>query len=153
MSAFVVLVPAVMGGPAFAAAVAVAGAAMGLKLIQGASAVEESWQQEAEATSVEVDLPKNYALAETVDEGESTVLEGNGFRVTFAKTGRGDVQMRVEGQGKSERELEKLGRDLLNRVAQQYAYQKLTKELKKRGFNLVQEQVEADQTIRLTVRR
>ncbi len=153
MSAFVVLVPAVMGGPAFAAAVAVAGAALGLKMIQGAAALEQGLQGEEDATTVEVDLPKNYALAETVDEGDSTVLEGNGFKVTFEKTGRGDVQMRVEGHGKSERELEKLGRDLLSRVAQQYAYQKLTKELKKRGFNLVQEQVETDQTIRLTVRR
>ena len=98
-------------------------------------------------------MPKNYALAESLDEGESMTLAGNGFKVCFVKDGRGDCMMRVDGHGKTEQELEKLGRNLLNRVSQQYAYEKITKELKKRGFNLVQETVEENQTIRLTVRK
>ena len=61
--------------------------------------------------------------------------------------------MRVEGKGKTDAELEALGRDLINRVAQQYAYQKLSAELKKKGYSFVQENVEEDNTIRLTVRR
>ena len=36
MSAFVILVPAIMGGPAFAVAVAVAGAALGLRVVNAA---------------------------------------------------------------------------------------------------------------------
>ena len=152
MSAFVVLVPAVLGGPAFAAAVAVAGAAMGLRVMAAAGQFQQDLQEDAEG-KVDVGLPKNYALADSIDEGESMTLEGNGFRVAFVKDGRGDCSMRVEGKGKTDAELEKLGRELLNRVAQQYAYEKITKELKKRGFNLVQEKVEADQTIRLTVRK
>ncbi|NLI79352.1 MAG: DUF1257 domain-containing protein [Candidatus Riflebacteria bacterium] len=151
MSCFVVLVPTILSGPAFATAVAAAGAALGLQAIEAAEALGQQAAQED--TTVEVGLPKNYALGETVDEGDDIVLEGNGFKVTFTKTGRGDHRMCVVGRGKTDQELERLGRDLLNRVSQQYAYEKITKELKKRGFTLAQEKVEADQTIRLVVRK
>lgn len=153
MSAIVLMVPALAGGPVFSAAVVAAGAAIGLKTVamlmdrQGQAACAES------KTGVDVQVPNSHALSTTVDEGDILPLEGNGFRVTFAKDGRGNCSMRVEGKGKTDAELESLGRDLINRVAQQYAYQKLNTELKKKGYTLVQEKVEEDNTIRLTVRR
>lgn len=153
MSAVVFMVPALAGGPIFAAAVAVAGAAVGLKAV---SLLIDRQQQSGcvdEKSGVDVQVPNSHALAETVDEGDVLPLEGNGFRVTFAKDGRGNCAMRVEGKGKTDAELETLGRELINRVAQQYAYQKLNTELKKKGYTLVQEKVEEDNTIRLTVRR
>jgi hypothetical protein len=154
MSAFVVMVPAILSGPAFAAAVAVAGAALGLQAIAAATRTSATSQAEQQIEDpVEVAVPNSHALAETLDEGDVQPLVGNGFKVLFTKNGRGECQMCVTGEGKSKAELEKLGRELLNRTAQQYAYQKLTVELKKKGFSMVQERVEEDQTIRLTVRK
>jgi len=151
MSAVVFMVLALAGGPVFAAAVAVAGAAVGLKAV---SLLADRQRQGATVDeSVDVQVPNSHALANTVDEGDILPLEGNGFKVTFAKDGRGNCSMRVEGKGKTDAELEALGRDLINRVAQQYAYQKLSAELKKKGYSFVQENVEEDNTIRLTVRR
>lgn len=152
MSAFVVMVPAVIGGPAFAAAVAVAGVAMGLKAISAATQEQASVCCEKGET-VEVGLDSSHTMAETLEEGEVLPLEGNGFKVDFVKSPRGDCLMRVTGEGKSKADLEQLGRDLLNRVTQQYAYQKITTELKKKGFSLVKETVEEDQTIKITVRK
>ena len=42
---------------------------------------------------------------------------------------------------------------MLRRVRQQFAYAKVMAELEARGFDVVQEQVEADQSIRIRVRR
>ncbi|MBP7635607.1 DUF1257 domain-containing protein [Candidatus Ozemobacteraceae bacterium] len=151
MSAVVFMVPALAGGPIFAAAVAVAGAAVGLKAVS--LLADRQHQGVPVDEGVDVQVPNSHALANTVDEGDILPLEGNGFRVTFAKDGRGNCSMRVEGKGKTDAELAALGRDLINRVAQQYAYQKLSAELKKKGYSLVQENVEEDNSIRLTVRR
>ncbi|HOY68159.1 MAG TPA: DUF1257 domain-containing protein [Candidatus Ozemobacteraceae bacterium] len=153
MSAVVLMVPAMASGPVFAAAVAVAGAAIGLKTVAALMDRTGNAVTTQNAAGVDVQVPNAHALAASVDEGDILPLEGNGFRVTFSKDGRGNCSMRVEGQGKTDAELEALGRELINRAAQQYAYQKLSAELKKKGYNLVQEKVEEDKTIRLTVRR
>lgn len=43
--------------------------------------------------------------------------------------------------------------EFVNQVQQRYAYHKVVKEVKKRGFTLDMEEVKQDQTIQLTVRR
>jgi len=122
---------------------------LGLKIISEAesgSVIEQDQQ-------IEVDMPQSHKLGESITEGDTLKMQGNGFTVEFHKTGRGDCQMRVCGKNKSDAELEQLGKELLNRIAQQYAYQKITQELKKKGFQIAEEKVEQDRTIRLTVRR
>ncbi len=151
MSAFVVLVPVMASWPVFTAAAAAAGAALGLQMAKGLAGVQKA--QAEQENSVDVAVPHSHALAGSIDEGESLTLKGNGFSVFFRKTGRGDCEMRVEGAGKSHEELEKMGKQLLNKIAQQYAYQRVTAEMKKRGFQVVQEKVDEEQNIRLTVRR
>ena len=116
MSAFVIMVPAVMGGPALTAAAAVAGAALGLKMLQGAAAESETGLR-AE-NGVDVNVPNSHALADSVDDGDFLVLKGNGYTVRFVKSGRGDCRMVVTGEGKSKAELKTLGTELINKVAQ-----------------------------------
>ena len=149
MSGFIAMVPVIAGWPAFVAAAAVAGGALGLKVLTESEVLAGSEIEQ----QVEVDMPQSHKLAESIGEGDTLRLQGNGFTVEFHKTGRGDCQMRVCGKNKSDAELETLGKDLLNRIAQQYAYQKITQELKKKGFQVAEEKVEQDRTIRLTVRR
>ncbi|MBF0406814.1 MAG: DUF1257 domain-containing protein [Candidatus Riflebacteria bacterium] len=148
MSGFVVMVPVIVGWPAFVAAATVAGIAYGMSRVGSDQMTEVNSECEAE-----IPLSSNYALADTIDEGESVCFQGNGFSVVFEKTGRGDCQMRVNGVNKSEAELEFLGKNLLNGIAQQYAYQKITAEMKRKGFAVTKEEVSEDKTIRLTVSR
>lgn len=153
MSAFVVMIPAMMSGPALVTAIAVAGAALGLKALSGATQNNSCDCKETGASQVDVPVPNSHALSETMDEGDILPLAGNGFMVTFTKDGRGNCHMRVEGKGKTKAELESLGKNLINKVAQQYAYQKVTQELKKKGFTLVEEKTGEDNSIRITVRK
>jgi hypothetical protein len=44
-------------------------------------------------------------------------------------------------------------RDFLNRLTQQYAYRKILKDAKAAGYNLVQEEVSEDNTIKLVIRK
>jgi hypothetical protein len=43
--------------------------------------------------------------------------------------------------------------DLLNHLTQQYAYRKIVSDAQQAGYNLVQEEVEEDRTIKLVVRK
>jgi hypothetical protein len=41
----------------------------------------------------------------------------------------------------------------MNRILQQYAYQRVMEELEKRGFTVVKEEVDENQVIRIRVRK
>jgi hypothetical protein len=50
-------------------------------------------------------------------------------------------------------ELEAAGREVMDRVRQQYAYAKVMSELEERGFQVVDQEVQANRSIRIRVRR
>jgi len=76
----------------------------------------------------------------------------SGITVTFSRDARGRASLQVTGTGQGQEELRALGEELSQRVVQQYVYQKLMDEMRKRGFNVVEEEQNADQSIRLKVR-
>ena len=85
-------------------------------------------------------------------------MPGAGARVQLlAQTSCGTVGFRLTAQGTYEfvGEDQRLARqpDFLKRLTQQYAYRKVMKEAKAAGYKLVQEEVGADQTIKLVVRK
>jgi hypothetical protein len=58
----------------------------------------------------------------------------------------------VTGEGHSRKELRALGEELSQRVVQQYVYKKVMDEMRARGFNVVEEEINEDRSIRLKVR-
>ena len=62
------------------------------------------------------------------------------------------MHMEVRGRA-SEEELESVGRELLQSINQHYAYDRVMSDLKSRGFESLEEEVEEDGTIRLKLRR
>jgi hypothetical protein len=58
----------------------------------------------------------------------------------------------VSGPGHSDEELRALGEELSQRVVQKYVYQRLLDEMRARQFVVVEEEVDANQSIRLKVR-
>jgi hypothetical protein len=58
----------------------------------------------------------------------------------------------VTGNGQSDETLRALGEELSQAVVQQYVYQKLMEQMRARGFNVVEEKVNEDRSIRLKVR-
>ena len=81
-----------------------------------------------------------------------TVTRG-GVTVTFSRDARGKASVCVAGEGcYTDTELRAFGEELSRRVVQKYVHQKLLDEIRARGFNVVEEEVDKNNAIRLKVR-
>lgn len=151
MSSVVVLTPILISAwPSIAAAVASAAATMGFTIALGNDCTPTA--SEKERTKVEADIPNSEVLDEAMTQEEKIVIESPGVRIEVGRDERGSIRLCVVGEGRSKRELERLGQEVAGRIVQQFAYHKLVSELKQRRFDIVEEAVEQDQSIRLCVR-
>jgi len=153
MSVVFVVVPVVAGGwPVISTAILAASAALGYRAVQS---LEENAAGIAveRARGLDLIMGESQVMADTLERGESFTVEREGITATFRRDGRGQCTVHVSGSGRTDSELEAAGRELMDRVRQQFAYAKVMAELETRGFDVVQEQVEADQSIRIRLRR
>jgi hypothetical protein len=148
MSVVFVVIPAVMGGwPLISAAAAAAAASLGGKLIPKEVAGEIFRPQE-------VDLPVDGEVEGSIGEGEreEIFLQQEDVFYRLYRTEEGELRLHVDSLKRSKSELQRLGEQMLGRIRQQLAYHKLVTELKKEGFDVVEEALEGGE-IRLKVRR
>jgi hypothetical protein len=157
MSVIFVVIPVVAGGwPVISAAILAASAALGYRAVQAVECKVVAGVREETAgpeTGVQLVMDDSQVVADHLARGESFGVERGGITATFQRDGRGRCSVHVTGAGRSNLELEVAGRELMDQVRQQFAYSKLLAELETRGFDVVQEQVEADRSIRIRVRR
>lgn len=135
------------------AAIVVAGAAMGYHAAKQAEANLAQEMGQAAPAGVSLVMENSQVVSETLLRGEAFTLERDGLSATFRMDGRGQCTVHVGGVGKSDRELEEAGRELMDRVRQQFAYAKVMGELEGRGFEVVAQEVDVDNAIRVRVRR
>jgi hypothetical protein len=153
MSVVFVVVPAVAAGwPVIAAAVGAACAALGY----GAQRLSEQRTsakvvEEPTTHQVELEMANAEVIGEALAREQSLQVEKDGVVATFSKDARGSLRLHVQGE-RSQKELSAIGTELLNRVRQQYAYEKVKSELVSKGFVLVDEHVDENSNIRLSVR-
>ena len=145
MSAIIVLTVAIPAAAAAWPVIVSAGGALGF------AAARKQEKQKGLINEIELALNPN-AVAGEADTPEEVVLEKEGVRVAVCRDLDGRVSARVSGADRSDEELEQIGRRLIDGLTQQYAYHRLLTELKQRNFNVVEEEVEADGTVRLKVR-
>lgn len=132
-------------GGAIAAAATVAAASLGMKQ-------EQKSQTKAKAgNSVDIFLNNASEVTGNVVHGQSLIFHGQDVTAEFYLDEQGKTAVRVYGN-KSKAELEAIGEALAKKMVQQYAYHRLVTEMKARNMNVVEEDVEADGTIRLQVR-
>ena len=150
MSAVCVLTPLVIASwPAISAAVAAAAASLGF-----ASVAPRLHQERAGPRTVTTPVENSEVLQEGLAPGQKIVLQRGDLRVEVGQDQRGRCSVCVTGSaGHSDAELRKVGAQVAGRIVQQYTYNKLLTELKSRDYQLVDEQVLADQSIRIRVRR
>ena len=79
-------------------------------------------------------------------------MEKDGIRAIFGRDPRGALRVCMEGEGVSKSELKKIGEELIGRVTQQYVYHRLMTEMKNRNMIVVDEEVSADNAVRIRVR-
>ena len=154
MSVVFVVIPVVAGSwPMISAAIVAAGAAMGYRAARQAEANLALEGGGAAPAGVSLVMENSQIVSETLLRGEAFTLERDGLSATFRMDGRGQCTVHVGGAGKSDRELEEAGRELMDRVRQQFAYAKVMGELEGRGFEVVAQEVDVDNAIRVRVRR
>jgi len=149
MGAILVLTPLVVAAwPAVAAAIMGAAASMGFAAATPTLSEEETTR----ATRVETEIENSEVVAEQMNRGEKVVVTKDDITVEFGRDNRGACTVCVTGKNRAEKELRKIGEEIAGRVVQQYAYNKLMTELKRRNYSVVDEKVLQDQSIQVRIR-
>lgn len=154
MSVVFVVAPVVAGSwPLISAAILAAGAAMGYHAVRQAEGNVAADRGLAADTGVRLVMDDSRVVADTLLRGESFTLERDGLTAVFRLDGRGQCTVHVAGAGRSKAQLEAAGLELMDRVRQQFAYSKVMAEMEERGFEVIGQEVDADNSIRVRVRR
>ncbi len=153
MGAVLVLTPVIIASwPAIAAAVAGAASAMGL--IVSASVKETVKQsQDTLERSVELELSESEVLAEGLTTGQEIVLTKGDIELRVKRDERGRCTVCAKGAGHNEAELKQIAEEFTQKLTQCFVYDKVMRELKNKDFQVVNEEVAEDQSIRIHVRR
>ena len=154
MSCVVVISPLIIAGwPVISAAVTGVVASMGFGIVQSASAATNAHMdlRNETKTRVDMELEESEILQESAGQ-EQIIVERDGVRAIFSRDARGALKLCMEGEAVSKSELKRIGQELIDRVTQQYVYNRVVTELKQRNMTIVDEQVAADRTVKLRVR-
>jgi hypothetical protein len=152
MSAVCILTPVViMAWPAFSAAVVAAAGSLGWQVAAEAQNLMPGEAVQAGA-QVRLEIERSEVVTQQLGRDQRMSVTKEGVTVTFARDERGRASLCVTGNGQGEETLRALGEELSQAVVQQYVYQKLMDEMRSRGFNVVEEEVNEDRSIRLKVR-
>lgn len=153
MSTVLVLTPVIISSwPAITAAVA--GAASALGLLVKESIKEANAQNQAEVEqSVEVELSQSEVLAENLATGQEIVLNKGSIELRVKRDERGRCVVCAKGFGHSDVELKQIAEEFTQKLTQCYVYDKVMRELKTKEFQVVNEEVMNDESIRIHVRR
>jgi len=149
MSAILILTPIISTAwAAFNSAVFGAATALGFSEVTNPS---DSSVEKKE--SVKLDIKNSHIITDTLEKEEKVSFKKEGVTVTFKKDIRGHCGISVSGEGKTREQLRSIGNEVCHRVIQEYVRNTIKSTLKKKGFELVEEEVAENKTIRLTVRR
>lgn len=153
MSAVCILAPVVIAAwPAFSAAVVAAAASLGYQVVAEVNDQGRATAMRKEAGSVQMEIERSEVVTSQLGRDQRIAVSRNGVTVMFSRDARGKAALCVTGNGQGEKELRALGEELSHCVVQHYVYQKLMDEMRKRGFNVVEEEVNENRSIRLKVR-
>ena len=150
MPAVVIFAPAMVAAwPGISAAVAGAAMALGLAVVKE---THEVAQGAVSATTVEVEMAHSEVTCETMATEEQIVLAQGDVRIRVFRDERGQCRVAVTGMGRSQAELRVIGERVAQKISQQFIYNKLMTELRTHGFNVVKEEIEEDESVRIQVR-
>jgi len=153
MSCVCILTPVVIAAwPAFSAAVVAAANSLGYVL------VDETVKQSRKALlqnrpgSINLEIENSELVTGTLGREQQICVSRENITVTFSRDARGRASVCVSAPNLTEEEMRAVGEELSHRVVQKYVYQRLMDEMRARQFTVVEEEVEANQAIRLKVR-
>lgn len=152
MGAVLLLTPVVIAAwPAFASAVVSAAASLGYA---GAEALRQNQTAEAQTkpTGVEIEVPNSEVITGQLGRDQKLTVVRDGVTITFRRDERGKASLSVSGDGRSQEELRAMGEEMSQRVVRDYVYQQVMNEIQSRDYTVVDESVDNQNAIHLTVR-
>ena len=153
MSCIFVIAPMVISTmPLFYGAIAAAAGTLGYKAI---TSVNEQGQELVDLTPadrhVEVSMEGSQIVADAMQRDSQFTIHRDDVTATFKREADGRCTVHVAGTNRTDQELEAIGKELVGKVTQHYAYNKVMSQLKNQGFTVTNEEVTNDQTIRIRV--
>lgn len=154
MSTVIILTPVIIGAwPAVAAAVTAAAAGLGLVVKEEiAEALNES-HETVNQNAVEIELEDSQILAQALARGKTIVLTKDAIQLKISRDDRGSLKVCAEGLGHTKKELETMAEEFVRKMTQCYVYNRTVTELKNNQFQMVNQEVTQDGSIRIHVRR
>jgi len=151
MSTVLILAPVVIGGwPAISAAAAGAAAALGLALKHEIKDKAKDKQEERE--SVEINLEESE-ITQDLHSGQEMVFAKDDCEIRIRRDERGRCVVCASGKGYSKAQLQEMAEEFSEKLSQCFVYNRIMSELKNKSFNVVNEEVMDDQSIRIHVRK
>lgn len=153
MSTVIILTPIIIGSwPVISAAVAAAAVGLGLNVKEK---LHEACQETVVENDqvVEVELENSEILASQVASGKEIVLTKDGVMLRVTRDARGHCKVCAEGKGYSKTELKQFAEEFMQKLTQCFVYHRTVSELKDKNFQMINEEVAEDGTIRVHVRR
>jgi hypothetical protein len=152
MGAIVVLTPVVVAAwPVLAGAIASAAASLGYASVES---LREQKSREAakESKGIELEVPGSEVVTGQLGREQRIRVTRDGVTITFQRDERGKASLCVLGEGRSHDELRALGEEMSRRVVRDYVYQQIMSEVRARDYIVVDESVDENNAIHLTVR-
>ena len=154
MSCVCILTPVVIAAwPAFSAVVAAAATSLGYTIVEeGIQQRQESSVSRTGERAVQLEIEQSEIVTNQLGRDQRIKVTRGSVTVTFSRDARGKASVCVTGPGHSDEELRAMGEELSQRVVQKYVHRRLLDEVRARGFNVVEEEVDENNAIRLKVR-
>lgn len=114
---------------------------------------EDRPQQIKLEESVEMEIDNSEVFKESLRDRKQLVFKKDDIKITFYADEHGKYMLRVKGTNKTKSQLQQIGKEMMNRITQQYAYNKVVSELKRKGYSVAIEEMLENKTVRVVVRR
>ena len=99
-----------------------------------------------------MEIEQSEIVTSQLGRDQRITVTRDGVTVIFSRDARGKASICVTGPGHSDEELRAIGEELSRRVVQKYVYNRLMEECRARQFNIVEDEVDESNAIRLKVR-
>jgi len=153
MSCVCILTPVVIAAwPAFSAAVVAAATSLGYTVAEEGMRQSRAMVSQTGERRVNLEIEQSEIVTSQLGRDQHLKVIRGDVTVIFSRDTRGKVSICVTGPGHSDEELRAMGEELSQRVVQKYVHRRLMDEIHARGFNVVEEEVDENNAIRLKVR-
>jgi translation initiation factor 1 (eIF-1/SUI1) len=156
MSTTLIIAPIVIASwPAISGAAIGAAAALGFALTKEAQALKAKIEGKAEACceEVEISMENSEILEKSLHAGQEMVFSKDNVTIRITRDERGRCVVCASGTGHTKTELKTMAEQFSQKLTQCFTYNRVMTELKNKNFNVVNEEVMTDESVRIHVRR